>query len=191
MPDRRKHTEKTYDFLTDEELFDQFHFNNNHKAFELLYSRYAHLMYGVSLKYLKNQEDSKDAVMSVMEQLVASPPTEKIHAFNSFIYTLTRNKCLDILKKRGKQAENRKKWSNDKKYFPDFMESEYLNRLNRERVGLAIKKLKPEQEACIRLFYLKNFTYQEIVAETGFSTNQVKSHLQNGKRKLTQLISKF
>jgi len=98
---------------------------------------------------------------------------------------------LDILKKRGKQAENRKNWSKDKKYFPDFMESEYLNRLNRERVGEAIKKLKPEQEACIRLFYLKNFTYQEIVTATGFSTNQVKSHLQNGKRKLTQLISKF
>ncbi len=191
MPERLKHTEKTFNFLTDEELFDQFHSKNNHKAFELLYERYAHLMYGVCMKYLQDKDESKDAMMSVMEQLIANPSSEKIKSFTSFIYKLTSNKCLDILKKKRNQAEMMKNWSFNEKYFPDFMESEHLNRLNRERVGQAIQQLKPEQAACIRLFYLRNFTYQEIVAETGFSAKQVKSHLQNGKRKLTQLISKF
>lgn len=191
MPERLNHTEKTYEFLTDEELFDQFHTKNNHKAFELLYQRYAHLIYGVCLKYLKEPEESKDVLMTVIEQLISDPPTEKVKSFSALIYKMTTNKCLDILKKKGNQAELMKNWSINKKYFPDFMESEHLNRLNKERVSQAIKKLKPEQEACIRLFYLQNLSYQEIVAETGFNAKQVKSHLQNGKRKLTQLISKF
>lgn len=192
MPERRIHTtETTYDFLTDEELFEQFHQKNNHKAFELIYQRYAHLMYGVCMKYLQNQEDSKDVMMGVMEQLISTPPTDSIQFFSSFIYKLTKNKCLDFLKKQGKQAELMSNWSINKTFFADFMESENLNRLNKERVGQAIKKLKPEQQACIKLFYLQSFTYQEIVTATGFNLNQVKSHLQNGKRKLTQLISKF
>ena len=122
-----------------------------------------------------------------MESSVA----EKITSFTSYIYKMTRNKCLDILKKKGNQVKIMKEWSFDEKYFPDFMESDHLNRLNKERVNQAIQQLKPEQAACIRLFYLHHMSYQEIVAETDFDTNQVKSHLQNGKRKLTQLISKF
>ena len=191
MPNRRNNTEPSYDFLTDEELFDQFHSKDNHKAFELLYKRYAHLMFGLCMKYLKNKEESKDTLMYVMEQLITDPPTEKITSFTSFIYRITVNKCVDLLKKKDKQAELSKNLPINKKYFPDFMESGDLNRLNKERVSQAIKQLKPEQAACIRLFYLNNLTYQEIVIETGFSASQVKSHLQNGKRKLTQLISKF
>ncbi len=191
MPNRENNSEHTYDFLTDEELFDQFHKKNNHKAFELLYQRYAHLMYGVCMKYLKDPVESKDALMAVMEQLIANPPADKIISFSSYIYRITRNNCLDILKKKGIHTEMMKNWVFDEKYFLNFMESDYLNRLNKDRVNQAVQKLKPEQAACIRLFYYQNLSYQEIVTETGFNVNQVKSHLQNGKRKLAQLISKF
>ena len=44
--------------------------------------------------------------------------------------------------------------------------------------------LKPEQERCIRLFYLEQKCYKDIVVMTGLDMNKVKSYIQNGKRNL-------
>ncbi|MCK7536213.1 MAG: hypothetical protein MZV63_37115 [Marinilabiliales bacterium] len=35
-----------------------------------LYSGYMHLVYGVCLKYLKDRDESKDAVMQIFEKLI-------------------------------------------------------------------------------------------------------------------------
>ena len=48
----------------------------------------------------------------------------------------------------------------------------------------AIDALKPEQKECIQLFYLKEKSYKEVVAEIGYDIKKVKSYIQNGKRNL-------
>jgi RNA polymerase sigma-70 factor (ECF subfamily) len=47
-----------------------------------------------------------------------------------------------------------------------------------------INKLVEGQQQCVRLFYLEEKCYKEIVTLTGFDMNQVKSFIQNGKRNL-------
>lgn len=54
----------------------------------------------------------------------------------------------------------------------------------------AIEKLNPEQKICIDLFYLKKYCYQDVSKITGYSLNEVKSHIQNGKRNLKIYITK-
>ena len=42
------------------------------------------------------------------------------------------------------------------------------------------------------LFYLKKYSYEQIIAQTGYTFMQVKSYIQNGKRNLkTILIKKY
>ena len=52
----------------------------------------------------------------------------------------------------------------------------------------AMLLLKPNQKRCIDLFYLQKKSYQQVVEETEFSLKEVKSNIQNGKRKLKILI---
>ena len=52
----------------------------------------------------------------------------------------------------------------------------------------AILMLSKEQRICIELFYLKRKSYLEIVQITGEPYQQVKSHIQNGKRNLKILL---
>ena len=47
-----------------------------------------------------------------------------------------------------------------------------------------IETLAEEQQRCVKLFYLQEKCYKDIVIETGFELNQVKSYIQNGKRNL-------
>ncbi len=52
------------------------------------------------------------------------------------------------------------------------------------KLETALNTINKEQKLCIELFYYKNKSYNEIIEITGFSANEVKSHIQNGKRNL-------
>ena len=54
----------------------------------------------------------------------------------------------------------------------------------------AIEELNEDQKKCIELFYLKEKSYNEIVEITGYTMNEVKSFIQNGKRNLKIKLEK-
>jgi RNA polymerase sigma-70 factor (ECF subfamily) len=47
-----------------------------------------------------------------------------------------------------------------------------------------ISELSPEQQQAVRLFYLDEKCYKDIVEITGFDMKKVKSYIQNGRRNL-------
>ena len=73
-----------------------------------------------------------------------------------------------------------------------FMETESVLHLNKaedkekqyEDLELALGQLNEEQKKCLDLFYFKDKSYVEIAEITGLTNNEVKSHIQNGKRNL-------
>ena len=54
----------------------------------------------------------------------------------------------------------------------------------------AVSALNEEQKICIELFYLKKQSYQDVAEIAGFTVNEVKSHIQNGKRNLKLYMMK-
>lgn len=52
------------------------------------------LVYGVCLKYLKDEEQSKDAVMQIFEELITKINRQEVKQFRSWLYVLNRNYCL-------------------------------------------------------------------------------------------------
>lgn len=79
-----------------------------------------------------------------------------------------------------------------------FMETEsnlHLNKaeekeLQYTQLEKAIEELNEDQRKCIELFYLKEKSYNEIVDITGYTMNEVKSFIQNGKRNLKIKLEK-
>ena len=54
----------------------------------------------------------------------------------------------------------------------------------------ALQELGETQRRCLELFYLEKKCYQEITDITGYTLNEVKSYIQNGKRNLKILMTK-
>jgi len=149
-----------------------------------LYKRYMPLVYGVCLKYLKDREESKDAVMQVFERLITLLKEHEVTHFKSWLYVTSRNHCLMHLRTRkGKQFEE---------ISPEHMETDTLAHLveegemesNLSKLEHCIDQLVAEQKQCVKLFYLQQKCYREIVQQTGFDDNKVKSYIQNGRRNL-------
>ena len=52
----------------------------------------------------------------------------------------------------------------------------------------ALGRLGEGQRRCLVLFYLEGHSYAEVARQSGYALNEVKSHIQNGKRSLRMLL---
>jgi len=177
---------------TDEEQLAEFSASGNLEVLGDLYSDYMHMVYGVCLKYLKDRDEAKDAVMQIFEKLIIEIPRQRIENFRSWLHVVTRNFCLMELRSKKSHDEKLKEWTINSN---DFMENAYdLHPIDKDEPDMeaaladCIEKLKDEQKKCIRQFYFENRCYNEIAVNLGVDVNKVKSHLQNGKRNLKLCI---
>jgi RNA polymerase sigma-70 factor (ECF subfamily) len=176
--------------LSDEKLIEQYRYSNSTKFIGELFERYTHLVFGVCMKYLKNEENSKDAVMQIFEDLHIKLLEHKINHFKSWIYSVAKNHCLMELRKKKTEEKNRNEMY--EKIRSEIMESvnvfhptnsdDLSEKIPHLQKGIAL--LKMEQRRCIELLYLQNKSYKEVAEITGYSLKKVKSYIQNGKRNL-------
>lgn len=176
------------DFL-DKEIIREYRQKQNPDILEPLFESYMHLVFGICMKYLKNTEDAEDATMEILEKLMDDLIKHEVDNFPAWLHSLSRNYCL--MKLRSKKhifiGENE---DAGRKILNNLVESDPDLHLYNEREAElsqledALAQLNKEQGQCLSLFYLSGKSYQEVAKETGFSIKQVKSHIQNGKRKL-------
>ncbi len=175
---------------SDESLAGAYHASGDLKLLGQLYARYMDLVFGVCMKYLENSEEARDAVMQVFEQLVVKLRQHEVVYFKSWLYTLAKNHCLMQLRSRKKGATVA---------LPEtLMQSDETMHLNGKRqqekkllvLEKCIDSLQDEQKQAVSLFYLREKSYHEIVAETGIEWNRVRSLIQNGRRNLKICMEK-
>jgi RNA polymerase sigma factor (sigma-70 family) len=175
--------------MTDQELLNHYYADGNTRWLGLLLNRYTLLLFGVSMKYLKNEEEAKDAVQFVFLKALTEIPKYKVTWFKSWIYMITRNHCLMLLRNKGLVRSLEDHHQHLKDEDPEKTTLEEKEMLL-SKMDEAVNELNEEQRTCITMFYLKKLSYQEIVERTGYSLLQVKSYIQNGKRNLKIILQK-
>ncbi len=176
--------------ITDQELLDRYYADGKNEWLGILLSRYTLLLFGICMKYLKQEEEARDCVQQIFVKIITELPKYKVTWFKSWIYTIARNHCLMKLRdQHGRQVQLSESmmadWD-DEAGKARHLEKDQLLELMSE----AMDELGTDQKQCVTLFYLEKRSYQEIGDITGFSLMQVKSHIQNGKRNLKLLIER-
>ena len=180
--------------LSDEALVKSYRQNGDMAVLGELYQRYTGLVFGVCMKYLKNEDDSKDAVMQIFEKLTINLKKHEVNNFRSWLHVLTKNHCLMWL--RAEKNRHRKDIQDiNLEKNVEFVYYLHHNDENHreedlENLKTAITSLPDGQKQCIELFYLYEKCYKEIVEITGFELKKVKSYIQNGRRNLKNYIEK-
>ena len=170
---------------TDQELLLAFKQSGELSHLSTLYQRYMDLVFGVCLKYFKDAERSKDAVMDIFEELNTKLKIHDVDNFKGWLHVLARNYCLMQLRspKNIKTTE----------FNSDFMQSGQTSHLENDildkeetfrQLEQCIEKLPQDQKHSIELFFIEKKCYNEISEITGHEWNQVRSYIQNGKRNL-------
>lgn len=177
-----------YNHLTDQELLQRFHADGQTEWLGLLLKRYTLLLFGVGMKYMKDEEEAKDVVQSVFLKALTELPKYKVDYVKSWLYMIARNHCLMKLRQKNVtfSLENHAVLSEPIEDPQRSIKQEILL----GSMELALTELNEEQRTCITLFYLQKQSYQQIADQTGYSLLQIKSHIQNGKRNLKIKLEK-
>ena len=151
-----------------------------------LYERHMNLVYAVCYNYLRDEDDAKDAVMQLFEQLVVDLRRHEVQQFVSWLHTVARNHCLMQLRKRQTHPTTVLIDNQADGYAIDdaFTDEQTDREENLSRLEKGLKILPVEQQTCLTLFYIDQKSYAEVASLTGFDIKRVKSHLQNGRRML-------
>ena len=181
-----------YQHISDNALLDKFYIDKDNQWLGILLQRYTMLLFGVCMKYLKNEDDAKDSVQQVFLKAIAELHKYRVDYFKSWIYIVAKNHCL--MKLRDRQGKVPAMLNEQTMV----LEEDTLSRqayLDKDRMldamTLAIAELNDEQKQCVTLFYLDKKSYTQIAEATGYSMMQVKSHIQNGKRNLKKEVERI
>ncbi len=141
------------------------------------------LIYGVCLKYFKNSDDAKDAVINIFEELIPKVKKHEVEFFRPWLYQLAKNHCLMALRKK------KINFIPADEEFVQLADSLHLGDAHEKEVQLQIMQycidtLVDHQKKAIELFYLQEKCYKEIATISGMELGIVKSHIQNGRRNL-------
>lgn len=172
--------------LNDQQLLEIFKEKQWSACIDELYIRYGHLVYGVQLKYTKSSSDAEDLTMECFEKLPQLLLKHDIVYLKGWLHTVARNLALGFLRKEKQIAQIAVEDLN----IQIAIEENDTNDIESELRLLewALPQLKEQQKICIQLFYLQQNSYEQIMQQTGYSFNEVKSFIQNGKRKLKILM---
>jgi len=129
--------------------------------------------------------------MQLFEDLLPKVCDYEIKVFRTWIHTVVKNHCLQILRKE------------DKEIIVDFssriMESDDILHLlceeeaDEEQLRAlrgCMQRLPENQRISIVHFFMNKMSYTDIVDKTGYTLKNVKSYIQNGKRNLKICIDK-
>ncbi|CAN5568543.1 sigma-70 family RNA polymerase sigma factor [soil metagenome] len=173
----------------DLQLVAEYKQTGNNQFVGELFKRHTHLIFGVCMKYLKNEDDAQDASMQIFEKLLVDLKKHEVQQFKAWLHMVCKNFCLMQLRSGASKLKRTKEMQKD---LASFMESDtelHLTVENTKEMQLTfmeecIKGLNEEQKLCVELFFLQEKSYQEVTELTSYNMNNVKSFIQNGKRNL-------
>ena len=184
-----------YKQISDNELIILYKENFDKEIVGELFKRYTQFVFLVSLKYLKNEDDAKDAAMQIFEKLFDDLLNHNVENLKSWLYMVVRNHCLMNLRKQQSDLKKNQEYKKDNE---NFMENDFnlhlkeneVKEFQANTVQNAVNQLNKEQKECVGLFYFEGKSYSEIAQLTSYPEKKVKSYIQNGKRNLKNILTK-
>ncbi len=184
--------------LSDEDLILQYKSTCDNYYVGQLFERYANIIYGISLKYLKDKHAAEDNMAEIFEKLLSKLLTKEVGKFRNWLFVMVKNHCVSKL--RSSQTQDKRKQK-----YKEYVSQLFIADLNadvsiaeqdefyveQEMLHEFIESLPSMQKICISYFYFENKSYMQIAEILGESVGKIRSFIQNGRRNLKNKISKI
>ncbi len=157
------------------------------KNFEELVARYTPFVMSVCLSYMKKREDAEDACQEVFLKIWKTKAVfEDKSKYTTWLYSIARNTCLDLLKKNAKHIHEE---------IPDTLhdsdnspEKSVIDREFEETVYSALETLDTDMKTVLLLREKASMSYTEIAELLGIPEGTVKSRISRARETLLKKL---
>ena len=156
------------------------------EAFELAMSTYGDRMLGLALSILGNRAEAEDAVQDVMVRIWRALPQFRGDAsISTWIYAITRNRCLTMLKQR----RGGDLLSLDEPASRQAAENIPATNPRASDVWALLGTLPLQYRQVLTLFYTEEKSYEEIAGILDLPLGTVKTHIHRGRKMLASMYA--
>ena len=168
-------------------------------SFEKLITDCSGSVYGLALKMMKNPEDAEDASQEAMLKAWRGLPAFKGECrFSSWLFRLTYNTCLDMLRKRRpglvlsltEQEEDGEEGQTDVADPAPGPEERLLQRERAETIRREMERLPDKLKEPLLLREMGGRSYEEIARTLDISLGTVKSRICRARQTLAEALKK-
>ena len=185
--------EQDFNKLSDEELVKTIVSSNDTLLFEILYDRYAKMVYNKCIGFSKRDDEAEDLTQDIFLKLFVKLSTFKGKSkFSTWLYAFTYNHCVNYVNRN--TAKKIEKQSVDATNIEDSGYSiedsdNDINQLKVEKLKEALELISPEEKMILLLKYQDYLTIKEIESVLGIGQSAVKMRIKRAKDKLTSVYT--
>jgi len=182
--------------LSDQELIERIRDNQDKRAMEALYDRYARPVYSLAYRVLREQRAAEDVVQDVFFGFWQRPYSyvDERGAFGPWVLRVTRNRAIDVLRKRSRELspgpdEHATLFEErivDQE--PEPGEQVWAHTVARE-VRVAMQQLTDAQKQVIELAYFHGLTQSEMSDRLDIPLGTIKTRVRTALRRLNEIMS--
>ncbi len=178
--------------LSDEDLVEAIVKTNNTLLFEILYDRYAGLVYNKCYGFSKDGDEAKDLTQDVFLKLFVKLGSFKGKSkFSTWLYAFTYNHCVNYVTRN--TAKKFEKQSVDYKDIENLSEEEdgdhSIINMRVDRLKEALELISPEEKMILLLKYQDFLSIKEIESVLDIGESAVKMRVKRAKDKLLKVYN--
>ncbi len=175
--------------------------SGDEQAYEELVVRYQRRIFNLTLRYLRGEEEAREATQEIFIKVYRSLPHFRGDArFSTWLYQVAINHCKNRLKylqrrhyyqaesmdepREGEDGETQRQYAADAPDPREQVQTKEIQALVRQ----AIDKLPEEHREAIILRDLQGLSYEEIAEITGQVVGTVKSRIHRARAELASLL---
>jgi len=186
--------------MSDEQLVEKFQKGQN-EAFDELVRQYQQVVLSTAYRLLNDRQDAEDAAQDIFVKVYQALDNFQPDAkFSTWLYRITVNHCLNVLRARKRRrwlsvfSSYQKESPSQLSHIPDESHNpeNQLEQSERERiVKLAINSLPASQRTALILHRYQGLSYKEVAEVMGTSVSSVESRIHRAKKQLGHYLKKY
>ncbi len=168
----------------DEDVIERLHAGDSREAFELLLERYQNRVFRLAYSMLGEQAAAEETAQDVFIRIWKALPSYRGEAsLSTWIYVITRNRCLTCRKKMHQQHTV----SMEQTGLDSLPATRHRPPSGPDCTELLGQLPLPYRQA-VTLFYLEEKSYEEAAAMMGIPLGTVKTYLHRARKQLAAAL---
>ncbi len=173
--------------LTDEALVEAIVKTNDTLLFEVLYDRYASMVYNKCYGFANGVDEAKDLTQDVFLRVFVKLASFKGKSkFSTWLYAFTYNHCVNYVTRNTAKKIEKKSVSSDtiENIGEDVDSTREFENMRVEQLKRVMDMISPDEKMILLLKYQDNLSIKELSAALDIGESAVKMRLKRAKEKL-------
>lgn len=174
--------------LSDEKLIEGIVTSNDTLLFEILYDRYAKLVYNKCYGFASSTHEAEDLTQDVFLKLFVKLKTFKGKSkFSTWLYAFTYNHCVNYVNRNNSKKIEKQSVGTDnlgEDYYDSEVDDKSISLLKVEKLKEALELISPDEKMILLLKYQDFLSIKELADLLELGESAVKMRLKRAKDKL-------